>query len=207
LTRYDPHSIRKICISTSTPRKRAIVTGILPVTFSAGQQGEWQIERITTVIGEGLPSAERLRLLEGVARTHDHVWQLRGVVSHPRYATASELRQLATVSPPLGRPEATAAALIPIKKTDLWWSMGQDERRAVFEERSKHIARSMKHLPAVARRLHHSRDLGEPFDFLTWFEFAPEHRHLFEELVEELRTTEEWQYVTREVDIRLVRDK
>jgi hypothetical protein len=83
--------------------------------------------------------------------------------------------------------------------------MGQDERRAIFEESSGHIARSMKYMPAIARRLHHSRDIGEPFDFLTWFEYAPQHAGAFEELVAELRGTEEWRFVVREVDIRLSR--
>src|ERR1700738_1025094 len=68
----------------------------------------------------------------------------------------------------------------PIRKSDAWWSMAQDERRAIFEERSGHIAKSMPYLPAIARRLHHARDLGEPFDFLTWFEYAPEHADAFE---------------------------
>ncbi len=89
----------------------------------------------------------------------------------------------------LGRPEATCAALIPIRKSEAWWSMAQDERRAVFEDRSRHIALSMKYLPAVARRLHHARDLGEPFDFLTWFEFAPEHAAAFDDLLAELRAS------------------
>ena len=57
----------------------------------------------------------------------------------------------------------------------------------------------------LARRLHHSRELGEPFDFLTWFEYAPEYADTFEELVHRLRSTVEWRYVEREVDIRLVR--
>jgi hypothetical protein len=81
----------------------------------------------------------------------------------------------------------------------------QSERRAIFEESSSHIARSMKYMPAIARRLHHSRDIGEPFDFLTWFEYAPQHVGAFEELVAELRATEEWRFVVREVDIRLSR--
>ncbi len=51
----------------------------------------------------------------------------------------------------------------------------------------------------VARRLHHG--LGEPFDFLTWFEYAPAYAEAFEELVGKLRETEEWTYVEREVDI------
>ncbi len=53
----------------------------------------------------------------------------------------------------------------------------------------------------IARQLYHCRDLGEPFDFLTWFEYAPEHAMFFEDLVKVLRATEEWTYVEREVDI------
>jgi hypothetical protein len=105
----------------------------------------------------------------------------------------------------LGRAEATRAALIPITKSPQWWSLAQDERRAVFEEQSQHIATSLPYLPAIARRLHHGRDLGEPFDFLTWFEYAPEHADAFEQLVAVLRASPEWRYVLREVDLRLTR--
>ncbi len=83
--------------------------------------------------------------------------------------------------------------------------MAQDERRAIFEDRSRHTALGLQYLPAVARQLYHCRDLGEPFDFLTWFEYAPEHAAAFEELVAALRATAEWTYVEREVDIRLER--
>ena len=82
-----------------------------------------------------------------------------------------------------------------------------DERRAIFEHKSQHIASSLKYLPAIARQLYHSRDLGEPFDFLTWFEYAPEHADAFEELVGTLRASEEWKYVEREVDIRMERER
>ena len=95
--------------------------------------------------------------------------------------------------------------VIPIRKSAAWWALAQDERRAIFEERSHHIADTMKYLPAVARRLYHSRELGEPFDFLTWFEYA-QHAAAFEELAGMLRTREEWRWVEREVDIRLARD-
>ena len=83
----------------------------------------------------------------------------------------------------LGRPEATCAALIPIKKSAAWWELTQEERRQIFEDKSHHIAASLKYLPAIARQLYHCRDLGEPFDFLTWFEYAPAHADAFEELV------------------------
>jgi hypothetical protein len=45
--------------------------------------------------------------------------------------------------------------------------------------------------------------LGEAFDFLTWSEYAPEDSTAFEDLVQSLRATPEWQFVDREVDIRL----
>jgi chlorite dismutase len=130
---------------------------------------------------------------------------LRGTTSNARYATAVERDRLAAVQPPLGRPAATRAALIPVRKSEAWWELAQDQRRTIFEERSRHIATGLRYLPAVARRLHHCRELGEPFDFLTWFEYAPGDAEAFEELVRSLRATAEWHYVEREVDIRLSR--
>jgi ferritin len=61
----------------------------------------------------------------------------------------------------------------------------------------------------LARRLHHCRDLSqnEPFDFLTWFEYEPTQEAKFNKLVAALRAAEEWKYVEREVDIRLVREE
>lgn len=79
-------------------------------------------------------------------------------------------------------------------------------RRSAPRDRSHHIATGLEYLPAVARRLLHGRDLGEPFDFLTWFEYAPADAGAFEELVGRLRETEEWRYAKREVDVRLARD-
>jgi chlorite dismutase len=127
------------------------------------------------------------------------------VTSNERYVTRAEHDALAAVQEPLGRPAARSAAFIPVTKSDAWWALAQDERRRVFEESSHHVAVGLQYLPAVARRLHHGRDLGEPFDFLTWFEFAPEAVDEFDELVAILRGTEERSYVVHEVDIRLVR--
>jgi hemolysin-activating ACP:hemolysin acyltransferase len=61
-----------------------------------------------------------------------------------------------------------------------------------------------RYLPAIARRLYHCRELGEPFDFLTWFELSEADEAAFDELVARLRETEEWRYVEREIEIRLV---
>jgi hypothetical protein len=181
----------------------------LPVTFVAGSSGLWRIDCISTVIGEGLPAAERMAVLEGHEATSApaRCWVLRGVTSNPRYTNRAELGALGARQEGLRRPQATRAALIPIRKTAAWWDLAQDERRAIFEEQSHHIAIGLTTLPAVARRLHHSRELGEPFDFLTWFEYAPEHAATFEAMLRQLRGTPEWRYVDREVDVRLSLDK
>ena len=175
-------------------------------TFVGGSAGPWTITRNTTVRGDDLPAAARLDVVAGAPPSDvPRAWVLRGVVSNERYVTRAEKTALVGIQEAIGRPHAARAALIPIKKSAVWWAMAQDERRAIFEERSAHIAIGLQYLPAVARRLHHCRDLGEPFDFLTWFEFAARDAALFDDLVGELRRTEEWRYVSREVEIRLRR--
>ncbi len=185
----------------------AYAQALFPVTFVAGPVGPWQIESVTAVVGSPLPAADRLsvhpeHLAPGVEGA---LWQLRGTASHARYVEQAEQQVLTGRSPALGRAEDLCAALIPIRKSAAWWALAQDARRAIFEGQSRHIADSLPYLPRIARRLYHSRDLGEPFDFLTWFEFAPEHTAAFDELVAMLRSRPEWQYVEREVDIRLRR--
>lgn len=179
----------------------------LTVTFAAGPAGLWNIDGIAAVSGETLPMAHRLSMTEGVhtATVADTAWSLRGVTSHARYTHAAEVAMLAARQPGLQRPQASCAALIPIRKTEAWWALAQDERRHIMEARSQHIAIGLDYLPAIARRLHHCRELGGPFDFLTWFEYAPEHAAQFEALLERLRSSEEWGYVDREVDVRLSR--
>jgi len=180
----------------------------LPVAFVGGSTGTWSIERLETVAGSPLARAPRLEVVEGPGAAGlggDAVWVLRGVTSNERYATSGEHSELDARQEPLGRAGSTRAALIPVTKSEAWWDLAQDERRRIFEESSHHIATGLEYLPAVARRLHHGRDLGEPFDFLTWFEFAPEDAAAFEVLVRRLRETEEWAYVEREVDLRLAR--
>ena len=177
--------------------------------FVAGTTGPWQISHQATICGEPLAPASRLEFglgadLEKQTR-HDQVWTLRGVTSNTRYTQRAEVNALQAKQQGLGRPQARCAALIPIKKSAPWWALAQDERRGILEDQSKHIALGLRYLPASARHLHHCRDLGEPFDFLTWFEFAPEHAQDFDELLVALRATPEWQFVEREVEVRVLR--
>lgn len=179
--------------------------GPVHVCFAGGRTGAWQVERISAVAGPPLTTVHRMAVLGGrdLPIRQGSAWVLQGVTSYERYVQRAERSALVTRQPSLGRAEATCAALIPIRKSEAWWELTQDERRAIFEERSRHIATGLEYLPAIARRLYHGRDLGQLFDFLTWFEYAPAFRELFEELVGKLRETEEWDYVEREVDIRL----
>jgi hypothetical protein len=178
--------------------------------FIGGDIGPWRIAEIKTVVGDALADVKRLNVVSGAAPEvlEGAKWLLRGLTSNERYVVRLEKDQLVAKQPNLGRREATCAAFIPIRKTAYWWNLAQDERRRIFEESSHHVKTGLKYLPAVARRLHHCRDLGkhEPFDFLTWFEYALSDSAAFDELVAELRATEEWAYVDREIDIRVVRD-
>ena len=181
-------------------------------TFRGGQSGAWRVASQTAVKGAGLLPTPALSVVhsESIALPilpSQTSWRLAGVASHVRYVERAEKAKLVGVQAGLGRPEATRAALIPIKKNGAWWDLTQEERRRIFEDKSQHISASMKYLPAIARQLYHCRDLGEPFDFLTWFEFRPAHAAQFEELVAMLRTTEEWTYVEREVDFRLEQER
>ena len=127
--------------------------------FVAGDAGRWNVTSTTAVIGEGLARTKRLDVVTGRGGG-DGVWSLRGITSNERYVDRAEKTALVGRQEALGRAAATHAALIPIRKTAAWWALAQDERRAVLEEQSHHIAIGLRYLPAIARRLHHCRDLG-----------------------------------------------
>ena len=180
-------------------------------TFRAGQSGAWRITSLAQVKGEPLAPMRSLSVIHASAIAlplvpSQNSWRLAGVASHLRYVERAEKTRLAEAPAGLGRVEASCAALIPIRKSEAWWELTQEERRRIFEDKSHHIGASLKYLPMIARQLYHCRDLGEPFDFITWFEYAPDHAALFEDLVGMLRGTEEWAYVEREVDVRVARE-
>jgi hypothetical protein len=182
--------------------------------FEGGATGAWRVVSMQAVRGEGLPPVAAMTVRPATvagsgaaAAQRPSGFVLRGVTSNERYVVRGEKDALVARQQGLGRPEATRAALIPIRKSAAWWLLTQDERRRVLEDQSRHIAVGLEYLPAIARRLHHCRDLGEaqPFDFLTWFEYAPEHAAAFDELCARLRASAEWVFVEREIDIRLER--
>jgi chlorite dismutase len=175
--------------------------------FIGGDNGQWKVIKMDTVIGEPLRQVSHLRIIpSSTIKTNEALWTLKGLISNLRYTEKEEKERLTSIQADLGRPAATYAALIPIRKSESWWTLAQDERRKIFETQSHHTRTGLKYLPAIARKLYHCRDIGEPFDFLTWFEYAPSDSDAFEDLVDALRKTEEWKYVDREIDIRLIRE-
>ncbi len=173
-----------------------------PIAFSGGVAGAWSVVRQTAVRGAPLESVARID--KGARPVAGAVWALSGVTSNLRYTHSTEKRMLDATPSVLGRPSATRAALIPITKSAAWWALAQDERRTILEEQSRHIAIGAEYLAAISRQLVHCRDQsGAVFDFLTWFEFAPADESRFDELLVKLRASPEWQFVEREVDIRL----
>jgi chlorite dismutase len=174
--------------------------------FVGDDSGEWKVTSMVTLTGEPIESVSHLKKVPGnLVQSATGIWTLKGVISNLRYTEKEDKDKLVAIQEDLGRPNATLAAFIPIRKSEAWWNLAQDERRKIMENKSQHTQTGMKYLPAIARKLFHSRDIGEPFDFLTWFEYAPADADAFEELLVALRKTEEWNYVDREIDIRLVK--
>ena len=176
-------------------------------SFVGGTEGPWRVIGCDTIVGAPLEAVPRLSVINAPALDLQDrgAWVLQGFTSNVRYAERHEINQLRAKQEGLGRAASSCAALIPIRKNAAWWALSQDERRAVFETQSHHTEIGLDYLPQIARQLHHSRDLGEPFAFLTWFEFAPAETDAFDRLLSELRSQPEWSFVERETDIRLRR--
>src|SRR3569833_1032565 len=178
-------------------------------TFTGGRTGSRAVMSQDTLAGAPIARVDAVGMAAGIAldMPADASWSFYGVTSNDRYTTRSEKAGLVGKQVPGGRPEASRAALILLRKSAEWWALAQDERRAILEEESHHIAIGMRYLPAVSRRLLHCRDLGvdAPFDFIGFLDFAPESEAAFDRMLAQLRATREWSYMEREIDIRLAK--
>lgn len=172
-------------------------------SFFGVDHGPWRVVAARTLCGAPLPTVAAVA--RSIVGGGTPSWSLHGIATEDRYLRPAERLRLAQRQESLGRPAARHAALIPIRKSPAWWALAQSERREILGERSRHVSIGLEYLPAVARQLLRCRDLDEsaPFDFLTWFEYAPAHAPAFDELLARLRETPEWAYVDREVELRL----
>ena len=105
------------------------------VQFVGGKTGVWRVLAIHPVQGDVLPQVERIAVCRGDESSPlESQWTLSGVISNIRYVERPEQQELTLKQAPLGRSEATMAALIPIRKTAAWWNLTQEERRSIFEK-------------------------------------------------------------------------
>jgi hypothetical protein len=179
-------------------------------SFMGGDKGPWRVVSMKAIAGKPLAAVNSLDIVSSTESPPypQAAWVFRGITSNERYVDREERQQIVAKLLNLGRTEATCAALISIRKNVAWWALTQEERLDIFKDQSHHTKIGLQYFPTLARRLHHCRDLSEnePFDFLTWFEYAPAEEAAFNKLVAGLRAIAEWKYVEREVDIRLVRE-
>ncbi len=161
------------------------------MAFVAGFEGLWLIEGMTAPLGEPLPPAARLSVVEGAAaEIAEGRWVLRGVVAgQGEDARADQL--------PLGRADARCAALLAVRMSPSWWERAEEDRRA--------LSATIEHGPAISRRIHRALERDEPFDVLTWFEFPPDQQPEVNHMLAGLRESHEWPFVERAVEIRLIR--
>ncbi|WP_278035413.1 chlorite dismutase family protein [Flavobacterium nitratireducens] len=98
--------------------------------FIGGDSGEWKLRDMQLLKGEPLKMVEYLNKVPGSLEKSKHgIWSLKGIISNLRYTEKAEKEQLLAIQEDLGRPSATYAAFIPLKKSVDWWNLAQDERR------------------------------------------------------------------------------
>lgn len=110
-----------------------------------------------------------------------------------------------------GRPAVPAeigpvlAVLIPLRKTASWYSLTHEERKALIPA---HVDIGVPFIPAIHRRLFHSREHSKDYDFLTYFEFPAADEPQFRQLCQALRNPKrnpEWAYIDRDCEIWLTK--
>lgn len=188
-----------------------------------GRVSRYTLDAVQAVSGPvpaALASARTLVRLESAfpippdldASEGDSFCSFRGMTRHLHYTNAVQRLELnARSHAELGPSGQTTAVLIPIRKSEDWWQLAQDERQSHFHEGGPgkpegHTAIGMRYTDRIFRRLYHCRYGGapSPYDFLTYFEFpkvlAPEFRKLLAELRDRARNPE-WGYVENEFEI------
>jgi len=90
--------------------------------FIGGQRGPWKVTAMSEYRGAGLATVERVDIVNGeqAPAVGGTGWTSAGFTSNVRYATGAEIKELRARQQGLGRPEATIAMLIPIRKSAKW---------------------------------------------------------------------------------------
>lgn len=173
--------------------------------YVGGSTGSWRVDQIKTFSGPELASVTHLEIVGGhMDRVpQGATWVLPGVVSSTRYIAREEPRRLEPSNAFTSEARTPSAALVLIRKSEEWWNLAGETRQDIIEARSRQIDARLRRRQPFARRLTLQRDASHAFDFLTWFEFDAKDATLIDELSRAIRATDEWNYVEREIEIRL----
>lgn len=176
-------------------------------TYVGGTFGAWEVTQLLSRRGDPLPQVTHVDIINGrLNRTPaGTAWILSGVVRNTRQVTREEFVPPGTSRTVCNFPAPTCAALIPIRRSLEWWQLDREARREMLNPPIKPPLRGLRHLSALIRDWQHRRDLSEQFDCLAWFEYEPRDSAAFDDLLADWRASEEWKFVDRECDIRLVR--
>ena len=177
----------------------------------------YRIDSSNVLRGESVtdfaPGAEIVRVcsnepLDGCA---ERPQALCGCTQHLHYTSDAQRERLVSISakeiPPVENP---VTVLIPIRKSESWWSRGQNARAGFLNGSSTHrghTAIGEEYATLIFRQLLHSRYLDsskKPYDFLTYFEFPEAATPWFKSLLKQLRDetlNPEWAFVEMEQEI------
>jgi hypothetical protein len=175
--------------------------------YVGASTGPWLVRQMNALRGSALSPVSHLDIVKGpLCRTPTGAaWVLSGLVRNTRYVSREE-RDLRGVNRMGGQhvDAAPCAALIVVRRSPDWWELGHQARREILESRKVDFTSGLQYLSGVVRRWQHRRDLSEQFDYVTWFEYEPRDSAAFDDLLAAWRASEEWNYVDRECDVRLV---
>ncbi len=176
-------------------------------TYVGGTSGPWEVTQLLVRRGDPLSHVSHVGIINGrLNRTPaGTAWILSGVVRNTRHVTREEFVPPGACRIAGNSPVSTCAALIPIRRSPEWWQLGRESRRDLLNPPSRRPPRGLRYLSTMIRKWQHRRDLSEQFDCLAWFEYEPRDSAAFDDLLADWRASEEWKFVDRECDIRLVR--
>ena len=174
--------------------------------YVGGTTGAWEVTAMTARNGRPLAHVSHLDVINGPLKSlpAGTAWIFSGLVRNTRYVTREEYQERGTRPLRFARTEPTCAALIAVRKSAVWWSLDHRERREIQETHSWEGMLALRYLSAIVRRWQHRRDVSDQFDDVTWFEYAPRDSAAFDDLLALWHASEEWEYVERDCDIRLV---
>lgn len=173
--------------------------------YVGGASGAWEVTALSTRRGEPLAPVTHVDITHGDVDPVPAgiVWVMSGLVRSTRYVTREEFTRTDTQRPGVDAVGQPCAALIAIRRSPDWWQLGSGARREIQQAQLRRT-RELGFLSTFFRRWQRRVDLSEQFDCVLWFEYEPRDVAAFDELLAEWRASEDWKYLDRECDIRLV---